>query len=313
MKKQRLLVLFLIALLTVATNPSRAQESSEETRGEYTPTIKEGSIEYLSYFSPKAKSLAKQLGLTPLIKRLYLVSKDYRNNPTRDKMIDVMFLRQQISDNLQYTSFQVQDVLAAIDLDLAHTDRIYDYLANKKDRAEFMTSVATFLTTGTLSIIGNSLTFGNETFAPRIFGVIGGSASVLLPSYRIFPKRFERPGITKKRPTMLAQLFNKETDDRTEYNSIVWNYLNSKPPNATKDITRKQYLFSKWNKERGMDRIGSKFFKRKIDVVTGDIDAKEKVNLELLDLRANLLGDLRAEVSRLYRDLAELKAAVMAL
>lgn len=289
------------------------EKESENPDSGYTPTIKEGSIEYLSYFSPKAKALSKQLGLMPLIEKLYLVSKDYRENPTRDKKIDVMFLRQQISDILQYTSYQVQDVLAAIDVDLAHTDRVYDYLANKKDRSEFMTSVATFLTTGTLSVIGNSLTFGSETFAPRIFGVIGGSSSILLPTFRLMPKKYGMPGRTKKRPTMLAQLFGRQTNERSEYNSTVWSYLNSVPPNAKKGQTRKDYLFSKWSKERELDCISNNLNDRKIDVVTGDISPKDKVNLALLDLRANLLGDLRAEVSRYYRDLAELKAAIMAL
>ena len=111
---------------------------------------------------------------------------------------------------------------------------------------------------------------------------------------------------------MLAQIFNRPTSSKKEYNSIVWGYLNSAPTGVSSlnGKTRLELLLSRWSRLRQMDFNENK---EKLDVLTNSVEEPRRVELSTLVLRGNLLSDVRAEVGALYRELAELKAGIMAL
>ena len=62
-----------------------------------------------------------------------------------------------------------------------------------------------------------------------------------------------------------------------------------------------------------MEFDDSESSKHKLDLITQTVEQPEKISLSILVLRGNLLSDVRAEIGLLYRDLAELKAGIMAL
>jgi hypothetical protein len=294
---------------TITAGPTKELQSDES----FSPIIEEGTQVATPFLSAEAEALAKQLGIMPMIIKLGSLQNNFRTQPSRDTREEIIFLRQQLTDILQYSAFQVQDVLAAIDSDLAYTDQIFDYLAAKKNRRELATTVATFMTTGALSTLNSAVAFGSTGQSGNILGTISGAASMSMPTLNFYHRQFKSPYLQPRRSNMLAQIFDRPTISKTEYNSTVWSYLTSVPPSSQNHLTRRQLLLRKWRVVRQVNADTSQASKRSIDLLTENVIEPRKVSLSLLVLRGNLLSDVRAEVGALYRDLAELKAGIMAL
>ncbi len=286
-----------------------ASESEEES---FSPMLEEKEEPFTIFLSPGAEALAKQLGVKPMIVRLGKLQERYRATKDRDAREEIIVLRQQLTDILQYASFQIQDVIAAIDADLAYNDQVYDYLAAKKNKREQVITMTTFMATGALNILNQALGFGSPGRVSNVIGTVSGSTSVGLPAINFIPRRYMYPEFQHEGSNMLAQIFNRPTSSKKEYNSIVWGYLNSAPTGVSSlnGKTRLELLLSRWSRLRQMDFSENK---EKLDVLTNSVEEPRRVELSTLVLRGNLLSDVRAEVGALYRELAELKAGIMAL
>lgn len=284
--------------------------SAEDQDESFSPMLEEKEEQQTSFLSPGAESLAKQLGIKSMIIRLGKLQDSYRKSKDRNTRDEILILRQQLTDILQYASFQVQDVMAAIDADLAYNDQVYDFLAAKKSRRDQVITMTTFMTTGALNILNQALGFGSPGRVGNVLGTVSGSTSVGLPAINLRPRRYKYPEFQHQGSNMLAQIFNRPTSARKEYNSTVWGYLNAPPTNSLSGKTRLELLRERWSHLRQMDFSKNK---EKLDVLTHSVEEPRRVELSLLVLRGNLLSDVRAEVGALYRELAELKAGIMAM
>ncbi|MBI1269484.1 hypothetical protein GC174_03535 [bacterium] len=289
---------------------SAEEGGSDET---FAPMLEETAEQSSPFLSPGAEALAKQLGVKTTIARLSVLQDRYRTTSDRETMEQIVLLKQQLTDILQYTSFQVQDALAAIDSDLAYNDQVFDYLSAKKEKREFFTTVGTFMATGALTVLNQAISFGSSGSVGNILGTVSGSTSLGVPTINLIPRKYDYPQLRDSRPNMLSQILERGKGSSSEFNSTVWTYLNTAPPNSVDGRTRRQLLLKRWKNLRQMEFDNSESSKRKLDLITQTVEKPERISLSVLVLRGNLLSDVRAEIGLLYRDLAELKAGIMAL
>jgi hypothetical protein len=264
--------------------------------------------------SLRALALAKALGILPVIKTLKKDEEENRSNFSDRLSFQILRTRQQLSDMIQYTTLQVKEVTAAIDLDIAETDRLLDYLSTRRDQAVKVNSVATFMTSGALSALNSALNLGGRGGgSTNVIGTISGGSSTLMPTYNIYSKRSRGSMAYRVHPNMLAPIFGFASGDETKFNSIIWTYLNSAPPGAVDDLNRREKLILSWRGLRGLPDPSTAAGKQRAAVLSGIPVPKASLTISLLDERSAMLTDVRAEVVRIFRDLSELKAGIMAI
>ena len=309
--KSKWQTIFLVLLVLSVCSPVSADDAGSDES--FSPMLEETSEQSSPFLSPGAEALAKQLGVKKTVVRLALLQDHYRSAGDKDSLDQILHLKQQLTDILQYTSFQVQDALAAIDSDLAYNDQVFDYLSAKKEKREFFTTVGTFMATGALTVLNQALSFGSSGNVGNVLGTVSGSTSLGVPTINLIPRKYKYPHLRDSRPNMLSQILERGKGSSSEFNSTVWTYLNTAPPNSVDGKTRRQLLLRRWSNLRQMEFDDSESSKYKLDLITQTVEQPEKISLSILVLRGNLLSDVRAEIGLLYRDLAELKAGIMAL
>src|SRR3984885_4016722 len=88
-------------------------------------------------------------------------------------------LRQDILENIMQASFDLDSVLARIQVEIAYTEETRIFLENRQKRRESRYSLASFLAGGVFGTIGSAMDLtGNLSHAGNVIGVVG-SGSVL--------------------------------------------------------------------------------------------------------------------------------------
>ena len=263
--------------------------------------------------SKRSRLIASQVGIWTLIEQLYEAKYEETDFKTPlEKKIALLHLRRRISDNMRHTLLQIQDAIAAIEWDLAHTLRLYDYLSNKKSKYDQVTNVITFVTSGVITIANGAfgyLSGDGGLHAVNLTGISSGVTSTLLPTLSFRRHKYANPDASTEDPNMLAQIFGRPTDERTKYHDLIWQHLNSPDPHSKNQKTRRQRVLNEWMRLRDLKELSAS----DIGLITGTAPKGEKINLSILDTRADLLTDLKAEIADYYRDLAQLQSELIAL
>jgi hypothetical protein len=225
--------------------------------------------------------------------------------------VEILTEKQNLGNLIRHYILDVMEVTSAIDRDLAETDRIHDHLVNSKQKADRISNFLTFVATGSLGLVRSGMSFNPaNTLANNVLRTTENSTEVMIPTADI--TRRYRTTHTANKPNMLARIFDKPVDSRTNYNETVWKYLNSVPQDTKTGNTRKQDLINNWIKQRDLTSPASPKGKHEIDLLTGTCSTKDSLNISLLEKRSSMLSDLRAEVVRIYRILAQLDDLVIA-
>lgn len=261
----------------------------------------------------RSTKLASQIGILHLVKELYEAKYEETDFKTPlERKIALLHIRRKISDQMRHSLLQIQDAIAAIEWDLAHTLRLYDYLSNKKSKYDQITNVITFATTGVITVMNGAFGYmsGNGGLnSVNITGIGSGLTSTLLPTLSFRRHKYANPDASTEDPNMLAQIFDRKTDERTKYHDLIWQHLNSTDPHSKDNSTRRQRVLKEWMRLRDVKELS----KQDIGLVTGTAPKGEKISLSILDTRADLLTDLRAEIADYYRDLAQLQSELIAI
>lgn len=268
-----------------------------------------GSGESTLRHAGRAEDLASQLGLQPLIKQLVELSG--RKQQDIEMRMEVLSLRQRLGDKIRHAMLEIMEVTAAIDRDIAESDRLQDYLTGRRTRSDRRTNFATFVSTGILKAVHAGLGFSENANTP--IDVLRATASGLdigIPSSNML-HRYQDRGRLSSQPNMLAMVFNRPVDARSSYNKTVWEYLNSVPPGSKDGKTRRQELIESWIKRRDLKPPSSLPGKKEDDLLAGTAAQGTPITIEVLESRASMLADLKAEIMRMYRVLVELDTLVL--
>jgi hypothetical protein len=110
---------------------------------------------------------------------------------------------------------------------------------------------------------------------------------------------------------MLAQIFNRTPELRSEYPKDVWTYLNTAPINDPRvHVPRKDNLISEWVR---LGRIGppaAPASQEKLDQHSSRIADQKRLPANVLTDRSATLTDLRSRLSLMNRDLRDLMKAI---
>ncbi len=258
--------------------------------------------------SPQAQELANWLKLSSLMARVKTMHTEYRRSHDKDSRLDILILQFRLARKIQDAALQLEETFANLDGDLAQTNMLLAYASTKHDRTLLLTNVATFTGSGTFGILDSSIRLGGGA-ASDIFGILSSATAVGLPLLSLRTPKYGNPRKNQPRLNMIAPVFEMKSNGEG-YEPVVWQYINSVPPNSVSQKTRREMLIDSWKAYRG---FGKETGMSRQETIREIIDAPSKSNkltIDALKTRAELLIDIRALVQAMYRDLAELDNAV---
>ena len=101
-------------------------------------------------------------------------------------------------------------------------------------------------------------------------------------------------------------MFERSTLGDSQYDPIVWSFLNDVAPTDEGGLTRKDRLIQTWITLKRTDPPSTPAGKKNFERVTSQPSDKLPSTIDDLEGRSAMLEDVRAKISFLKRDLAAL-------
>ena len=106
---------------------------------------------------------------------------------------------------------------------------------------------------------------------------------------------------------MLAQIFNRTPELRSEYPKDIWTYLNTAPGNDPGvHVPWKDNLISEWVRLGRIGPLEAPASQAQLDLLSSRIAAQKRLSVD----RSTMLMDLRSRLSLMHRGLRDLMKAI---
>jgi hypothetical protein len=279
----------------------------QEIRSAEAPAAANGSIEasQAPRLSPGAEEVAKELGVTHLIERLYRLPESERARG-RPMSLEALSLRQEITETVLSASLEIDGVIAEIDSEQAQINAIRGELEARRDRAVGINTIAGIIAGGATGIVGTALQFKDSTSKlGNIIGVAGAGVSTVLSLIGLRQQRGGKHTLGVA-PNLLARILDRKPEFHSDYPEQVWTYLNAVPPAQPGTETRKALLIKRWTELGRIDRLDNPKGQQKVDLLTSSVSSQRSLTIDVLVDRSAMLSDVRAQVSLMKRDLSKL-------
>jgi hypothetical protein len=215
----------------------------------------------------------------------------------------ILWLHQRISEQVMAASLQVDATIAQIDNEIARSNEVRGFLADRRDRTVSRANLLSVLVGGAVGATSSGLQLSSNLTKPAAGVGIGAgtlSASLALVGIR------EEKGKSSRfdfESNMLAEFFNRPTLPNSQYPETIWIFLNEPSPTGQTGVTRKQELLQTWVQVKRIDSLSST---EKIDHLTSQPSESLKLSIDDFEDRGAMLQDVRARISYLKRDLGAL-------
>ncbi len=256
---------------------------------------------------PSAAEVAASTGVLPLFQRLQDLARQPAGavNPW-----ELLYLRQQIVEEVQGYSLQVDATMALIENEIAQARELRGYLEDKRDHSTTLINLSGIAAGGTLGVVSSALQLSPHLMrAGNVTGIISGALvatiSVIgLKAQKGKERKFTFPS------NMLARLFNQPSEETSQYAPAVWQFLTSVAPTDPDKITRQARLIRTWVQVGRIDAPETDKGKQKIERMTSRPSNHLRLTIDDLGDREAMLEDLRAKLSFMKRDLGVLMQAM---
>jgi hypothetical protein len=291
-------VAFLISALCTAAIVSpgpcfAASNLVERPKRDLLPEVK------IDDLSADNRELAEQLEIWPMLTELY----DKMTTLSKERKV---LLRQKIRETILESYLDAASVQAEADREEGILEAQRENLLSKRDRSVELNNATNFIASGTLNTVGSVLGF-SSTFAPfpgNLNQMLSGVVAAGMSSYSL---KQNNGGKThgQGRPTVIAELFGRPTDERTSYPESVWRFMHGRSPESP-DQTRVQFLEDRWILRHHLERHGARREQLKIDLVSGVEKHKKCMTLDDLNDQITMIGDISAMAGLMSHHLRDL-------
>lgn len=280
---------------------------------------------HFSELSSGAQEVAKDLGIDDELETFFALRAKFADkgsqnkkaqlttgNTSLEERVILVELKQEILENLMASFLELRVTIAKIDSEITGYDEVRAYLEDKRDRAVRLNNITNFISTGTLSTIGNAFQIPPSE-VPETTGAIvntlSGMVATGISTYALRLNGGEKhsSGI---RPNMLAQIFGLNVDPEKHYPRSIWRFLNDPNPQSNEKTTRLAELTNRWITLKRIQAPNSKSGKDTLPLLCGTAPQKRTISIDVLDDRSAMLSDIKALISLMFQDLMEIIQAV---
>jgi hypothetical protein len=219
----------------------------------------------------------------------------------------ILWLHQRISEQVMAASLQVDATIAQIDNEIARSNEVRGFLADRRDRAVSRANLLSVIVGGAVGATSSGLQLSSNLTKPVAGVGIGAgtlSAGLALAGIHAETGKSSRFDFQSN---MLAEFFDRPTLPNSQYPATVWIFLNESSPTGPAGLTRKEELLQTWVQLKRIDSLSST---EKIDRLTSQPSESLKLSIDDFEDRGAMLQDIRARISYLKRDLGALLASL---
>jgi hypothetical protein len=228
-------------------------------------------------------------------------------NPSPEDRWQILWLHQHISEQVMAAALQVDATIAQIDNEIARSNEVRGFLADRRDRAVSRANLISVLVGGTIGATSSGLQLSSSLTKPAAgVGIGAGTLSAGLALVGIHDEKGKSTPFDFD-SNMLAEFFDRPTLPNSKYPETIWTFLNEHSPNGPDGLTRKQELLQTWVQVKRIDSLSST---EKIDHLTSQPSENLKLSIDDFEDRGAMLQDVRARISYLKRDLGALLASL---
>lgn len=247
---------------------------------------------------PRVLRTAEIMGVRAEVEALAAI----RSTPQHDELRE-MGVGQRLQGVVVATALDVESVNARIDYETARLQEVQGYLSAKRDRRLNLLSVGNIVIGTGVGAVGSGLQLiTSAQHAGNIVSTSAGVGGTFLSFLGLRqPKGIMRaPGYT---PAMLAKVLGKNPPAESDYPEVVWKYLATPDPQLPRGESGVEHLKFEWT---SFGHLKEKPSAKEIDALTSTGKGGAPLSIDAIGDRTAMLADLRAHVSAMQVDLAEL-------
>jgi len=303
----RLKLVSLIAILLLNAFAAQGQTTSSDAAvASNSPTAAQNVS--LPKLTPGAEQVARLIGVTELMERLFRLPEPERSG--RTMTLEALALRQEITEAIVSASLDADGTIAELDSELDHIALIETSLALRRDRTLRINTLANIIASGAGGILGSSLMLKQSTSnLGGAVSIAGGAVSTVLSLIAIHQENGGTLALQDS-PNMLAPFFDREREYHSSYPDELWQYINSPVPTEPERGTRRERLSRDWMETGRIEALETPKGKEKIAFLTSRNSEKRQLTLDLLNDRAAMLTGVRTWAELMKRDLSKLMLAL---
>jgi hypothetical protein len=228
-------------------------------------------------------------------------------SPGPEDRWEILWLHQRISEQVMAASLQVDATIAQIDNEIARSNEVRGFLADRRDRTVSRANLLSVLVGGAVGATSSGLQLSSNLTKPAAgVGIGAGTLSATLALVGIREEKGKSSRFDFE-SNMLAEFFDRPTLPNSQYPETIWVFLNEPSRTGQAGVTRKQELLQTWVQVRRIDSLSST---EKIDHLTSQPSESLKLSIDDFEDRGAMLQDVRARISYLKRDLGALLASL---
>jgi hypothetical protein len=228
-------------------------------------------------------------------------------SPDTSDRWQILWLHQRISEQVMAASLQVDATIAQIDNEIARSNEVRGFLADRRDRTVSRANLLSVLVGGAVGATSSGLQLSSNLTKPAAgVGIGAGTLSATLALVGIREEKGKSSRFDFE-SNMLAEFFDRPTLPNSQYPETIWVFLNEPSRTGQAGVTRKQELLQTWVQVRRIDSLSST---EKIDHLTSQPSESLKLSIDDFEDRGAMLQDVRARISYLKRDLGALLASL---
>ncbi len=297
---KRLSAITLLALCLLGQAPSALALESQLVDRPRRPLFAALTIRTMP---PATMEVAELLEVMPLLNELY--DGDHAPSPGRKAV-----LRGKIQETLLESYFDAASVLAECEREQGHLESLRETLLSKRDHNVELNNATNFIASGSLNTVGSILGFTNKLppFPGNLNQMLSGVVSATMSTYALKQNNGGKIRMPA-RPTILAELFGRPTNERTGYPESVWRFLHGHSIDEP-ELTRIQVMEKNWIQRKQLEHHGSKRETSKIDLVCGVGSTSKAMTLDDLSDEIAMITDVSAVSDLLVHHLRDLQRMI---
>lgn len=306
-----------IAQSAPTSTTSSTNESTANTKLLPNQILRTGVVITSTGLSANTMQLADNIGLTPLMEQIHLLSDNAASNSgivsieSLTNKQDLLDTRQKARMLIQKTGLEVDATIAEISAERELYNEILSKFKEDRDKAIAKTNAFAFISNGALWAVTEA--FVIPTYKHAIYnvpaGIVGIPAGMVPSAASMYTLKLinGKKQDSEVEPNMLAKIFKYQTNSEIEYPKSVWDYLNGVPADVPNSKKRIDQLIDRWIADSNIPGFSDRNSKKQLDVITASVSQRKGLTISSLTVRTVLLDQLLAEVVKMKRMLLELE------
>ncbi len=306
-----------IAQSAPTSTTGSTKESTANTKLLPSQILRTGVVITSTGLSANTMQLADNIGLTPLMEQIQLISDKAASNSgivsieSLTNKQDLLETRQRARMLIQKTGLEIDATIAEISAERELYNEILTKFKEDRDKAIAKTNAFAFISNGALWAVTEA--FVIPTYKHAIYnvpaGIVGIPAGMVPSAASMYTFKLinGKKKDSEVEPNMLAKIFKYQTNSEIEYPKSVWDYLNSVPADIPNSKKRLDQLIDRWIADSNIPGFTDRNSKKQLDVITASVSQRKGLTISSLTVRTVMLDQLLAEVVKMKRMLLELE------